>query len=384
MNTLHYSIIIGIIIVVAIPTLIFVEQNQTPYGNFPVVKTQKLVDPNDIWKLIHPMTDEKEEYVSTEQIDWNYDENLLAFGVNAGAPVSYLWTMNATGKGLEQADIPIEFNSISYIHINGNSVFFIGQYNSKNETYQDIFRYDISNKTYSFVTQDSHVRSMDFMQNGNIIYVESHSNSARLEPNEPLFLIKSYNVLWMASPDGHKIKPIYNGTQLFDDMALDHDGNRIAFVSSDDPLHPTSNGTDIVNFASIGGPLRSDNYFYFAIFDMNTKEFTILDKADNENFANLKWLDGDHILYEKLTRNCVQGKISGTQSCPAGLLELMTLSDHVSQLVYGNQVAPYTAPLEGITVSPDGRSIIFGINDNYSNNDVNGKGIYEMTFDKPL
>ncbi|MDE1818357.1 MAG: hypothetical protein KGI19_07115, partial [Thaumarchaeota archaeon] len=117
---------------------------------------------------------------------------------------------------------------------------------------------------------------------------------------------------------------------------------------------------------------------------MNTQEFTILDKADNENFVNLKWLDGDHILYEKLTRNCVQDKVSGTQSCPAGLLELMTLSDHVSQVVYGNKVEPYTAPLEGVTVSSDGRSIIFGINYDYSNNDVNGKGIYEMTFDKSL
>lgn len=384
MKTLYISIIVGIIIAVAIPTLIFVEQNFIPYGNFHVIKTQKLADSSDIWRLIHPMNNEKEEYVSTEQIDWNYSENILAFGVNAGAPVSYLWTMNATGNVLEQADIPIEFNSISYIHMNGNSVFFIGQYNSKNETYQDIFRYEVSNKAYSFVTRDSHVRSMDFMQNGNIIYVESHSNSTRLEPNEPLYLIKSYNVLWLASPDGHKIKPVYNGTQLFDDIALSPNGNSLAFVSSDDPLHPESNGTDIVNFASLGGPPKSDNYFYFIIFDMNTKEFTVLDKADNENFVNLKWLDGDHILYEKLTRNCVQDKMSGTQSCPAGLLELMTLSDHVSQVVYGNQVEPYTAPLEGVTVSPDGRSIIFGINYDYSNNDVNGKGIYEMTFDKPL
>ena len=384
MKTLHLTIILGASIAVAISTLIFVEQDFIPYGDFHVVKIQKLVDSSDMWKLIHPVKNEQEEYVSTEGIDWNYDGNLLAFGVNAGAPVSYLWTMNATGKGLVQADIPIEFNSISYVHVNGNSVFFIGQYNSKNETYQDIFRYDVNNKTYSFVTLDSHVRSMGFMQNGNIVYVESHSNSTKLEQNRPLFLIKSYNVLWMASPDGHKIKPIYNGTQLFDSMTLSPDGTRIAFASSDDPLHPSSNGTDIVNFASMGPPF-SNAYYYFAIFDMNKKEFTVIDKSDNEGFVNLKWLvDGNHILYEKLTHHCVQDKAPGTQSCPAGLLELMTISDHMSKVVYGNQVEPYTAPLVGVTISPDGRSIIFGINYDYSNNDVNGKGIYEMTFDKPL
>ncbi|MDE1873453.1 MAG: hypothetical protein KGH99_08265, partial [Thaumarchaeota archaeon] len=138
MKTLHLSIIIGLVILaVIIPTLMLTEQNFLPYGNFHIIKIQKLVDSNKIWKLIHPMKNEREEYVSTEGIDWSSDGKLLAFGVNAGAPISYLWTMNATGEGLMPSDIPIEFNAVSYVHIseNGNLIFFVGQYNSNNETY---------------------------------------------------------------------------------------------------------------------------------------------------------------------------------------------------------------------------------------------------------
>ena len=388
MKTLHLLTIIGSAILVAVIfTLMILEQNFLPSGNFHITKIQKLTDDTKIWKLIHPINGEREEYVSTEGMDWSYDGRFLAFGVNAGAPVSYLWTMDVTGERLVPINIPIEFNSISYVHIskNRNSIFFVGQYNSNNDTYQDIFRYDVNDKTYSFVTKDSHVRSVGFMQDGNILYVESHSNSTRLEKNKPIFLIRNYNVLWMATSDGHKIKPIYNGTQLFDGITVNPDGNSIAFVSRDDPLHPSSNGTDIVNLSLMGGPPTINNYSYFAIFEVNTKEFTVTEKVNNEDFTSIKWLpDGDHILYEKMTHHCVQDKLPGMQSCPAGLLELMTVSGHSFQVIYGNQAEPYTAPLVGVIISPDGRSIIFGMNYDYSNGDIDGKGIYQMVFDKPL
>lgn len=387
MKTLYYSIISGSAIVsVIFLTLMLVDLNFLSVRNFHVVAIQKIVNNDDIWKQIHPIKGESKEYLSIEGIDCSDDGKFLAFGVNVGAPVSYVWTMDSDGKDLAPSNIPIEFNAISDIHIskNDSSVFFVGQYNSNSITYQDIFRYNTNNKSYSFVTKDSHVRNVEFMKNGDILYVESHSNSTRLEKNKPVFLIKHYNVLWLATPDGHKIKPLYNGTMLFNGMILNPDEDKIAFVSRDDPNHPESNGTDIVNFLSLG-PIFAQNYQYFTIFDLMTKEFTVMEKTNNEDIVNIKWLlDGDHILYERLTNHCVQDRIPGTQSCPAGLLEIMNISEHSSQVIYGNQAEPYTAPLVGTAISLDGRSIIFGVNYDFTNDRIDGKGIYKMTFDKPL
>ena len=385
MNIIYISIIVAGVITTATLISMMPIQHFLVLDNFHVVKIQKLVDDETIWKSIHPKNNEKEEYVVTEGMDWSDDGKLVAFGVNAGAPVSYLWTMNATGEDMEPANIPIEFNSVSYVHISkdDNSVFFVGQYNSKNETYQDIFKYDIKNKTYLFITRDSHVESVGYMPDGKIIYVQGHSNATRLEKDTPVFLIKHYDVLWLASHDGQKIRPLYNSTQLFAGMAASPDGDRVAFVSHEDPLHPSSNGTDIVNFASLGPP-NANYYSYLAVFDINTKKFTVVDKADNEEFADLKWLSDDLILYETMTHHCVQDRVPGSQSCPAGLLDLMTVSSHKSQVVYGSQAEPYTPPLAGAAISPDGRSLVFGINYDYSNGIIDGKGIYRIDFDKPL
>ncbi|HEX5457880.1 MAG TPA: hypothetical protein VFX64_05780 [Candidatus Nitrosotalea sp.] len=222
------------------------------------------------------------------------------------------------------------------------------------------------------------------MSNGNLVYLESHYNSTRLEKDRPIFLIHSYDVLWLATSNGQKIRPIYDGTQLFGGMTLSPDGKKIVFVSNEDPLHPSSNDTDIVNFFSMGGPIRNDVSSYLTIYDMDTNKFTIMKKSDNDDFWNLKWISDDHIMYETLLHQCVQDKMAGEQSCPAGLLQMMTVSDHSSKILYGNQVEPYTSPLVGVAISPDGRSLIFGINYDYSNGDIDGKGIYRMDFAKSL
>ena len=386
LKTLHLSIIIGAGIAVVVLSLVFFagyDIFQTE--NFHAVKIEKLADYERIWATISPQTGDQKNYIVTGDFDWSHDGKFLAFNAGAGAPISYLYTMDAVGKEITLANIPIVFNSVGDIHISpdNNSVYFIGQYNVKNDTYQDIFRYYLNNQSYSLVTKNSHVHSFDFMPDGNLVYLETHSDSTRLEKYEPIFLIHSYAVLWLASSDGNKIKPIHNGTQLFDGMVTSPDGGKIAFVSSDDPLHPSSNGTDIVNLGSLGGPIRNESY-YFTTFDMNTKEFTIIKKGVNGEFWNLKWISDDQILYETLTNQMVQDKTIGEQSSPAGLLQMMTVSDHSSQILYGNQVEPYTSPLVGAAISPDERSIIFGINYDYSNGQLDGKGIYEMTFDKPL
>lgn len=387
MKTLHI-IIIALVIVAAVISLILTAEYTDLFSksNFHVIKTEKLSDFYQIRNISNPNGTGNDYGISVGDFDWSHDGKFVAFTSNAGAPVDYLWTISSDGKEIKPLKIPIEFNSIAYIHISpdNNSVYFVGQYNDKNVTYQDIFRYDLSNKTYSFITKDSHVHSFDFMPDGNMIYVESHSNSTRLEKNSSIFLIKYYNVLWLVTPDGQKIKPIYNGTEFFDEMAVNPGGNKIVFVSRDDPARPSDNGTDIVNFAS-SGPVRANIHSYLAIFDMATKKFTILTETVDDAYARPKWIsDDNHILYEIMTHYCVQDKMVGEQSCPAGLLNLMNLSENSTQVLYGNKLEPYTAPLVGVTIDPNKRSIIFGNNFDYFNNDIDGKGIYQMIFDKPF
>src|SRR5574340_1093652 len=239
MNTLHISIIIGAGIAVAVfsSLVLFGGYNIFQTENFQVVKIEKLVDYERIWATISPQTGDQKNYIVTGDFDWSHDGKFLAFNMGAGAPISYLYTMDANGKEITLANIPIVFNSVGDIHISpeNNSVYFIGQYNVKNDTYQDIFRYYLNNQSYSLITKNSHVHSFDFMSDGNLVYLETHSDSTRLEKYEPIFLIHSYAVLWLASPDGNRIKPIHNGTQLFEGMVTSPNGDKIAFASRDDP-----------------------------------------------------------------------------------------------------------------------------------------------------
>jgi hypothetical protein len=388
MRTLHFGIIVGSIISVsAILSILLINPGDIVFGNNISIKSiEKLSDFYSIRNVQNPNDIGNDFGIASGNFDWSHDGKIITFSMSGMTPVTSIWTMTLDGKQISNLHIPIEFNGIGSIHFSpsDDSIYFVGQYNNKSETYQDIFRYGLYNDTCSFVTKGLNLQAFDFMPDGNIVYLESHSNSTRLEKDRSLFLIKHYNTLWLAHSDGTKIKPLYNGTEFFSQMATSPDGTKIVSVFDEDPNHPGSNGTDLEDMLRLG-PMEGMGKSYLALYDINKKNFTILDQLTNgEYYSNPKWVDYNTILFVKLLHQCVQDKAPGTQSCPAGLLELMTISDNMSKMIYGNQAEPYTAPLVGFTISPDGRSIIFGINYDYSNNDVNGKGIYEMTFDKPL
>ncbi|MDE1766774.1 MAG: PD40 domain-containing protein [Thaumarchaeota archaeon] len=384
MKTIHLAIIAGTGILAIIGSFVLLHANPFQPDSFAVEKTQKLVDYHAILQIHLPDNLGSDNGITTNDFDWSKDGKFAAFSMAAGAPVSYLYTVSLDGNEIREIKIPIEFNYIENIHISpdNTSIYFVGQYNDKKETYQDIFRYDLGNSTYHLITKDSHVRGFDLGSDGNIVFVESHYNSTRLQQERPAFLVRHYNLMWLASADGNKINLLYNGTVLFQDMVESPDGTKIAFVSYDDPLHPTSNGTDIVNL-SLGGGFKQ-SISYLGLFDIAGKNFRILEKNANDSYANPRWVSNDSLLYQTMIHQCVQDKEVGEQSCPAGLLSMVRPSDGAVKLLYGNTAAPYTAPFFGYAPSPDTRSILFGMNFDFSNSDMDGTGIYKMDFDRPL
>ncbi|MBI3640707.1 MAG: hypothetical protein HY223_10450 [Thaumarchaeota archaeon] len=388
MKTLHLSIIIGagIFISIVLSILLINPEGISIFGNnIPIKNIEKLSDFYKIKNIQNPNDIGNDDGISAGDFDWSHDGKLVAFSMSGGSPVEYLWVMTSDGKQIRELHIPIEFNYVDYIHFSpsDDSIYFVGQYNNKNETYQDIFRYDLHNDMYSFVTKNLHLQALDFMPDGNIVYLENHSNSTRLEKDRPLFLIKHYSILWLAHSDGTKIKSLYNGTEFFNQMAASPDGTKLVSVFDEDPNHPSSNGTDIEDMGRLGPPemVRS----YLALYDNNEKNFVILGQLTNgESYSNPKWVDNNTILFGKLLHQCVQDKTLGEQSCPAGILELMDISQNSVKILYGNQAEPYTSPLIGTTINPSKDSLIFAINYDYSNGNIDGKGIYLMEFEKSL
>ncbi|MGH2611762.1 MAG: hypothetical protein ACRDFB_01780 [Rhabdochlamydiaceae bacterium] len=387
MKTMHLAIITTAVITVIITAALMITTNENLFKPRDVVteKIQKLVDYSTILHIFLPNNTGNDVGITTNDFDWSHDGKFAAFSMSGGAPVSYLWATSSDGKEIKHLKIPIKFNYIENIHFSpdSSSIFFVGQYNDGNETYQDIFRYDLGDATYHFVTKDSHVRAFDFMPDGNIVFVESHYNSTRLQNDMPIFLVRHYNLLWLASPDGKKIMSLYNGTVLFQEIAVSPDGNKIVFISSEDPHNPSSNGTDIVNINGLGGPIKATSS-YLSTFGMANRNFTILKQSVTDGYANPKWLTNNVLLYQTMIPKCVKDRAVGTQSCPAGLLDMTNLSDNSTTVLYGNKVEPYTAPLFGYAISHDKRSIIFGMNFDFSNGNIDGTGIYKMDFETPL
>lgn len=389
MKTLHLAIIVGTgICIITIFSLLLINSTViTLFGNhIHITKIEKLSDFYRIKSIQNPSDTGNDYGVSAGDFDSSHDGKIVAFNMNGGAPVDYLWEMTFDGKQIRELRIPIEFNSISYIHFSpfDDFIYFVGQYDDKNVTYQDIFKYNLHNDTYSFVTKDIHVQAFDFMPDGNIVYLESHSNSTRLEKERTLFLIKYFNILWLTHSDGTKIKLLYNGTEFFNQMTASPDGTKFVSVFDEDPNHPSSNGTDLEDLGRLGGAFR-DVTSYLALYDDNKKDFVILGQlANGESYSNPKWIDNNTILVGKLLHQCVQDKTIGEQSCPAGLLELMDISQNTVKVLYGNQVEPFTTPLVGATMTSSRDSLIFAVNYDYMDDNINGKGIYLMNFEKSL
>jgi hypothetical protein len=408
--------VIGLVVLISITTILpaissitvqssFVSKAFATQGYFDDIKIRKLVDYSTIQNSRLVTDTEKKSYgVWFNGLDWSHGDgrnvgvkNFFIFRFCTGTPLCSIW-MSSGADGSNQVrklvDLPDRFLWIGDPKIapSDDSILFKAQYNDNSgpngtlKTHEDLFKYAFSDKKIVQISDGIPVSAFSWMPNGNIAYIETHANTTcpgvqgrGLSTMPCPGIIYHYNsTIWMAdSSDGKQLERLYNGAKHFGDMAVSPDGRKIALSEVFDSLLPR---------ASI---------WNLTVFDIGKKDFELLAKGENGTIEAPRWTpDGQSILYVTSVNHFVQDRNAGMQSSPAGWLSIVSAhpeegkggEDHkvTSQLIFGNSSSPYTALPFDPAISPDGRSVIFGINYDVLGGGLDGPGIYEIDFAKPI
>ena len=384
MKSLH--LVILIVSSVAIAALIF-----SMYENWFEIgqpgHMQKLSDIYRIRTIYNPNDTGSDSGVSLGYFAWSQDGKfaVFAFG-NANPDGSTLWTISRDGQKLQEIPIKMKFDVINKIRIVSDDIFFDGWYNGQNN--QDVFKYDMKNQALTKLTKSGNVNVFDVMPDGNIVYQEEHNYQTKVCPLKVNDTSGNdwagyYTELWIADQRDNKIKSIYNGTEVFQEIDLSPDGKYIAFTDMTHPLNPKLHA--MIVCSPFGGPPFANIQIGLKLLDVNSGSITTIDTSTT-GYQNLIWPhDENSILYTVQSNQCIPlDSTANSQTCSAGFIKLRNIHDGTVKLVYGRESSPYTEWPIGTAVSSDARSIIFGIDDDVNDGLVNGKGIYVFEFDKPL
>jgi hypothetical protein len=295
-----------------------------------------------------------------------------------------LWKITSDGKDIQKITIPQKFDVMGKIRILSNNVIFDGGYNGQNN--YDVFKYNLEDHSFEKLTHSGKVNVFDVMPDGNLVYQEDHSYQTKTCPLKVNDTSGDnwagyYAVLWIADKHDNKIKSIYNGTELFGELDTSPDGNLIAFTDMTHPLNPKLHV--LISCNRFGGPLFSNVSTSLKLLDVNSGKITTLQTSAITRYQNLIWsTDGNSILYTVPTNQCIPlDKTGNSQTCSAGFVKLVDIHNGISKMIYGKESSPFTEEPTGIAISRDGKSMIFGINENVTDGLINGKGIYIFEFD---
>jgi Tol biopolymer transport system component len=383
MKTLTLTIIV--VIAVSSTMFFFISTNWFYAGQSGHIL--KLADLYRIRAIYNPNDTGSDLGVNVGGFDWSKDGKLAVFAFcNANPDGCTLWKITFDGKDIQEIKMPQRFDGIRKIRIVSSDVIFDGLYNGQNN--QDVFRYDLENHTLEKLTDSGKVNIYDMMPDGNLVYQEDHYYPTKICPLKANDTSGDnwagyYTVLWIADQHGNKIKSIYNGTELFQELDASSDGNSLAFTDMTHPLNPKLHSMISCNF--VGPPLDGISTS-LKLLDVNSGKITTLETSTTERYQNLLWShDGNSILYTVPTNQCIPfDKTGNSQTCSAGFVKLVNVHDGTIKLIYGKELAPYTEIPSGIAVSNDGKSMIFGINEDVNDGLVNGKGIYIFESDNPI
>jgi len=382
MKPLHLSIIIAATAVaIAIFLLMFTNLMETgPSGHI-----QKLTDFYQIRKIYNPNDTGSDLGVNVGDFDWSNDGKFAVFAFcNASPDGCTLWKITHDGKEIQEIVMPMKFEVIGKIRALSNDVIFDGWYDGQSN--QDVFKFNLDNMTLKRLTYGGKVNVFDVTPDGNLVYQEVHDYPTKVCPLRVNDTSRNdwagyYTVLWIVDQHGNKIRPLYNGTEVFQDLAASPDMKNIMFTDITLLQNPQIH-VMMTCRPFPGGPQIPAEYG-IKLLDTGTGKITLLDSF-RQSFGNLRWVSESSALYIVEPGQCITDKTGNVNHCSSGFLKLVNIADRSSRLIYGKENPPYTDVPRGVAISRDGRSMIFAVNEDVSDGIVNGKGIYVFEFDASL
>ncbi|MGH2612935.1 MAG: hypothetical protein ACRDFB_07790 [Rhabdochlamydiaceae bacterium] len=389
MKTMHLAIItgIGITVFVILGLMFLYLQTQTNTNLKPVeTKSNYSATNNSTSNEIHITKFSKLENLSQGGnseygFQWSHDGKFIVLRECPGTPPSCsLEIMKPDGEKVDKIEIPKQFIYVygPKISPSDNSILFGGDYNTYNgsrfTTHSGLFKYVIKQKNLVEV-EDGQVWSYDWAPDGNIVFVKYNDTVTCLAGVNTMACANRiddiHSIIWLANPNGTKIRKLYNGTDYFSPeyggLSVSPDGTKIVVVNS---MYVYS----------------YKNLYRLAVLDVAKKEITPLTEYSKIYYSDPVWSpDGKSIVYTALDGGQVKGQAVGEEIGPAGWLGMISPDgSNSNNIIFGNTTSPYDPPPISPAISPDGKTILFAIDYDFYNGPIQGPGIYEIELNKPL
>lgn len=286
--------------------------------------------------------------VDFQTFEWSPDGKSIAFlkwescSEEFCMPFSF-WIMNSDGKEIKKIDLPTEQYKIYNINQwflrfspDGKYLLFNGIWNDGIKRNSGLFKLNLQDKSLTLIVKDTEISSADWTPDGNIIYNQ--------------FLGGPEGILWYVDSNGNNPKLLYRSQPSFALIDVNPDGKKILLRDFVDPMGSTK----------IPNP---------KIFDMQKNEIVTSIKIPYDWYNTLRWSpDGESIIYTAYeSSGGADGKIIMTSA-----------DDNSTQVLFSGSGANIFDP----AVSPDGKSLVFGID--YFNSTSFLASIYLIELSKPI
>jgi Tol biopolymer transport system component len=312
------------------PLHLFVEdENAIPVRNSTATK---IVGIDTLARLSGLDLYNKDHYTTINfyGFDWSSDGKFLYALVNL-APNYSIWKINVEDNTITRVKIPHDIEGYPYdiLRIHDDKILFAtAKYNPAGSLLY-IYKFDIGNNslTQSQITSFDPLSALAFTSDGNLIYEQDVGG--RISDSHDI-------ILWLVDSDGHKLKKIYEGTRQFFRVDPSPDGKSL--VSRDLGLK---------------------------VFDIKDAAFKDVPSTSNAEWP--KWSPNNQfVVYSSIG-------LGGSS------LILADAISNATEIVYDT-----TYGIQHPSISPDGRSIAFGINYDGGGRSTTVSGIYLVKLATPI
>lgn len=318
----QYILIIAISGVIVLSFLlsgnnVFAQTTQSDFQNMTLEK----IDTSDIYQISHTPTN---GILDFDVLDWSQNGKFLVFKYHdyKKNSVNHIGLMDLTAKKIHVINTTLLSNKTQFLFYDAkfsnsddNSMYFLLN--------GDIYHYTINSDTSSRITTHSGIYIFDVLKDGNLSYLQQTTSSDSLNSTD-----QSETVLWIADSNGIKIKEIYATSDDIIDFTISPDEKKIALVT----------------YHSNGSSLPSSQLL--KIVNLGTNQTVQLNDID-PYVDKVRWSPNSQLLVYH---------IHSGWSAPGGTLKIRDPITGYDKILYSA-----TNNLRGFTISPDGKSIIFGL-----------------------